>query len=141
MKASNPTGKYYRQLSLGAAIIFGVVGLIFVLMPRQVLVFFNMLSYFGGFPLAPEDGFSFYTVLTGAYMYLVTVLACLMYRNPEEPVYPFLLAHGKFMSSLLSLAAFIFSARYLIYLANFFVDGIIGVIAYYLYSKVKRLKP
>lgn len=127
MKASNPARKYYRQLSLGAAVMFGVVGLIFVLMPRQVLMCFNQLSYFGGFPLAPEQGFSFYTVLTGAYMYLVTVLAYLMYRNPEERVYPFLLAHGKFMSSLLSLAVFIFSARYLIYLANFLIDGFIGL--------------
>lgn len=140
MSSNDMMRKYYKPLSLIAAITFAVVGLIFLLIPQQVLVFFNALSDFWGFPHTPAVGFDFYVILSVAYMYLVTVLAYLMYRNPEECLFPFLLAHGKFMSSLLSLAAFVFEQRYLIYICNFIIDGFIGIVAFYMYYQVKRLK-
>ncbi len=45
---------------------------------------------------------SFFGVLAAAYMYVVTVLAWLMYRFPREKAYPMLLANAKFASSALS---------------------------------------
>lgn len=139
MNSKDVMSKFYKPLSLGGAIIFAVVGLIFLLIPQKVLLFFNTLSDIWGFSHASVGGFDFYIILAVAYMYLVTVLAYLMYRNPEESLFPFLLAHGKFMSSLLSLSAFIFQQRYLIYISNFFIDGVIGIVAFYMYLQVKRL--
>lgn len=138
MSSNDMMRKLYQPLSLGAAIIFAVVGLIFLFIPRQVLVFFNTLSDFWGLPHTPAAGFDFYVILAVAYMYLVTVLAYLMYRNPKEWLFPFLLAQGKIMSSLLSLAAFM-SHRYLIYISNFLIDGFIGIAALYMYYQVKEL--
>lgn len=139
MSKSDKMWKYYKPLSLTGVITFAVVGLIFLLIPRQVLIFFNTLSDLWGLPHTPADGFDFYVILSVAYMYLVTVFAYLMYRNPNQQLFPFLLAHGKFMSSLLSLAAFIFQHRYLIYISNFFIDGFIGIVALYMYYQVRRL--
>lgn len=131
--------RLYKPLSLGAAILFAVVGLVFLLMSKQVLTFFNFLAYFWGLPQSPSEGFGFYVILTTAYMYLVTVLAYLMYRYPEEKLFPFLLAHGKIMSSFLSLAAFFFHQRYLIYISNCIIDGFIGIVAFYMYCQAKEL--
>lgn len=139
MNSKDMMRKFYKPLSLGGALIFAVVGLIFLLIPQQVLIFFNVLSDFWGFSHGSAAEFDFYIILAVAYMYLVTVLAYLMYRNPEESLFPLILAHGKLISSLLSLAAFIFKQRYLIYISNFFIDGIIGMVAFYMYLQVKRL--
>lgn len=139
MNSEDMMRKFYKPLSLGGAIIFTVVGLIFLLIPQQVLLFFNVLSDFWGFSHASVAEFDFYIILAVAYMYLVTVLAYLMYRNPEESLFPLILAHGKLISSLLSLAAFIFKQKYLIYISNFLIDGIIGIVAFYMYLQVKRL--
>ena len=59
-------------------------------------------------------------------MYLVALLAWLMFRHPESPIYPLLLANGKIATSLISLGFFLVHAHLLIYLANFVVDGAIG---------------
>jgi ABC-type Co2+ transport system permease subunit len=68
-------------------------------------------------------------------MYLVTVLAFLMYKNPENRYFPLLLIHAKLASSLLSLALFLAHSHYLIYLANFVIDGIIGGAVLWMYLK------
>ena len=62
-------------------------------------------------------------------MYAVTLLAFLMYRHPEQNIYPFLLANFKLASSIISLCLFIIHQHYLIYLANFLIDGFIGIAA------------
>jgi hypothetical protein len=119
-------------------LLFAATGLLFLFMPDKVLIFFNTLSPFLGLPPAPVIGGNFFLVLTTGYMYLVTILAFLMFRHPENCHFPFILVHGKMASSILSLALFLTQAHYLIFMANFMVDGIIGLIVLTLYLKMRR---
>jgi hypothetical protein len=41
-------------------------------------------------------------------------------------------------SSILSLALFLLHAHYLIYLANFIIDGVIGIVVLTLYVKMRK---
>lgn len=127
----------YKLFSLAAAATFAAVGLIFLFFPDSALIFFNSLSGYFGLPQSPVQGTGFYLILASAYMYLVTLLACLMVRHPEQDIYPYLLAHGKLASSILSMYLFLMHQPYLIYLANFVVDGCIGIAVVYL-MKMKR---
>jgi len=115
-----------------------VVGLIFLFFPNAALVFFNHISAYFGLSETPLQGAGFYLILAAAYMYLVTLLAILMYRNPAQHIYPFLLAHAKLASSILSLFLFFIYRPYLIFLANFVIDGLIGLAALYFYLKIRK---
>lgn len=115
-----------------------MVGLIFLFFPNAALVFFNHISAYFGLPETPLQGAGFYLILAAAYMYLVTLLAILMYRNPAQHSYPFLLAHAKLASSILSLFLFFIYRPYLIFLANFVIDGLIGLAALYFYLKIRK---
>ncbi len=106
---------------------FAVVGIIFLIIPGQVLAAFNWLSRGIGLPESATAGFGFYLGLAVAYMYVVTVLAWMIARHPSDRVYPWLLVQAKAASSLLSLLLFAVDEQYLIYLANFVVDGVIAV--------------
>jgi hypothetical protein len=130
--------KLYRTFSMTSAAIFLTVGILFLAIPVQVLGFFNWLSSPLGFPIAPVMAVNFYLILAVGYMYLVTVIAYLMYRHPLNPVLPLLLAHGKTASSSLSLAFFLLHAHYLIYLVNFLVDGLIGIAVWIFFFKLKK---
>jgi len=132
--------KLYRLISITFAVIFAIVGMLFLLMPDAVIVFFNTISTFVGMPVVPTAGFNFYVVLAAGYMYIVTVLAFLMYRNPKNAQLPFLLAQAKIASSFLSFLAFVFVHHCLIYVSNFVIDGIIGGIALTFYLKLKKEK-
>ncbi len=127
----------YKLFSLAAAVIFAFVGLVFLFAPDAVLVLFNKISAYFGLPEAPLQGAGFYLILASAYMYLVALLAHLMYRYPGHRIYPFLLAQGKLASSLISIYLFLRHQPYLIYLVNFVIDGFIGVAALYL-MKMKK---
>lgn len=129
--------RLYKLFSLTAAAIFAVVGLIFLLFPDSALIFFNSISGYFGLPQSPVQGTGFYLTLASAYMYLVTLLAYLMYRYPEQRIYPFLLAQGKLASSIISIYLFLMHQPYLIYFANFVIDGIIGIAALY-FMKMKK---
>ncbi|MBN2238433.1 MAG: hypothetical protein JW712_01560 [Dehalococcoidales bacterium] len=130
--------RFYRPVSLSFCIIFAVVGLLFLFIPDKVIEFFNTLSdYLNMFPMAVE-GFGFYQLLAVGYMYAVTVIAFLMYRHPENLRYPFLLIHCKLATSVLSLVFFLFPGHYLMYLANFIIDGFIGALVLFFYLKMKR---
>jgi hypothetical protein len=111
--------------------------LIFLFLPDSALIFFNSISGYFGLPQSPVQGTGFYLILASAYMYLVTLLAYLMYRYPEQNIYPFLLAQGKLASSIISIYLFLMHQPYLIYLANFVIDGFIGIAALYL-MKMKK---
>lgn len=128
----------YKILSLVFAIIFFLVGAVFLFIPAQVLEFFNRLSIPLGFTPAPVTGADFYLILAAGYMYLVMIIAFLMYRQPEERLLPMLLAHGKSASSVLSLCFFVLCAPYLIYLANFIVDGFIATVVWIFYFRRER---
>ena len=129
--------KLYRAVSLTLTIIFAVTGLFFLFIPDKVLILFNNLSPTFHLSVSPVIGANFYLILAAAYMYLVTVLAFRMFRHPENRVYPALLVHAKLASSVLSLALFLVHAHYLIYLANFVVDGFIGILVIILSRKAK----
>lgn len=129
--------RLYKMFSLAATAIFAVVGLIFLFFPDSAMVFFNSISVYFGLPQAPLQGAGFYLILAASYMYLVTVLAYLMYRHPENNTYPVFLAHGKLASSILSIYLFLMHEQYAIYFANFIVDGFIGISVLFL-LKVKK---
>jgi hypothetical protein len=129
----------YRIISLMLSIIFLAVGFLFLLIPGKVLSFFNTVSGYIGFSPSPVSSISFYLVLAVAYMYLAALLAFLMWRHPENRHFPLLLAHGKIASSLLSIFLFAIRWPYLIFLANFVVDGLIGIVAVVFSSKIKRI--
>jgi hypothetical protein len=88
---------------------------------------------------SPVIGLNFYIVLAVAYMYLVALLAFLMYRHPENMYFPLLLANGKLTSSLLSLYIFSVHQPSLIFVVNCFVDGLIGIVASIFYFKIKKV--
>jgi hypothetical protein len=130
--------KLYKPISLTFMVLFAVTGLIFLFIPEGVLGFFNSFSSSLGMPQSPVAGLSFFLILASAYMYLVTLLAYMMSRYPDDPKYPLLLTHAKIASSVLSVALFLLHEHYLIYLANFLVDGIIGIITWTLLIQKKR---
>ena len=132
--------KLYKLFSIATAAIFVVVGLIFLIFPDWPLIFFNNLSGYFGLPQAPLQGTGFYLILASAYMYLVTLLAYLMYRYPEQRIYPFLLVQCKLASSILSIYLFLIHQHYLIYLANFIIDGFIGIAVLYFMKKMKKTR-
>lgn len=117
----------YRWAGLLLAEVFALVGVTFLLAPGGVLAFFNRLSPYVGLPAGPAEGTGFFLILAVAYMYLVIMLAFLMYRHPDNPWFPLLLTHAKLASAALSLGLFLFHRPLLIYLANGLVDGFLGL--------------
>lgn len=132
--------KWIRFTSLVFAVIFAVIGLVFLFMPDKVLGLFNQLSEPFNLPQAPVENGIFFLALAAAYMYLVTVLAILIARYPDNRWFPLLLANGKLASSALSLFLFFWQASYLIYFANFLVDGLIGLAAVFVCLRISRLR-
>ena len=130
--------RIYKSISLTLMVVFAATGIIFLSIPDRVLTLFNTLSVFPGMQSTPLNGWDFYLILAVGYMYLATVLAFLMFRRPDVHYFPLLLVHAKLASSILSLAFFLLQAHYLIYLANFVVDGVIGVLVLILYLKMRR---
>jgi hypothetical protein len=128
----------YRAVSLVLMLLFAMTGVLFLGFPDAPIAFFNALSPSFGMPPAPASGRDFYLILAVGYMYLVTVLAFLMFRHPENRHFPLLLVHAKLASSVLSLAPFLLQAHYLIYLANFAIDGVIGIVVLTMYLRMRR---
>jgi hypothetical protein len=131
--------RIYKTLSFGFTLLFAAVGIIFLSVPDKVLSFFNTLSSSIGMVESPVVGWNFYVILAAGYMYLVTILAFLMFRHPENRDYPLLLTHAKLASSFISLVLFVLNAHYLIYLANFIIDGAIGILVLTLAAKTRRI--
>jgi hypothetical protein len=128
----------YRICSIIMAIVFAIVGFIFLLLSSDVLIFFNTISDLLGIKQSPVDGIGFYLILAVGYMYLVSLLAFLMYKHPDNADFPFLLANAKLVSAVLSTIFFIWHHPYLIYITNGIVDGIIGILVLYLYLQLKK---
>lgn len=131
--------KLQKFFSLSLAVIFAVVGLIFLMMPDGVLTFFNTLSKFVGLPPSPVQGVNFFLILAVGYMYLVTLLAYSMFKYPGDQKFPLLLANGKFASAILSFYLFLLHKPYLIYIANGIVDGLIGILVLFIYFRIKKV--
>ncbi len=131
-----PSRSSYRASSLGLAVIFALVGGVFLFLPREMLAFFNAVSRRWGMSEGPVER-SFFGVLAAAYMYVVTLLAWFMYRFPGERIYPLILWQAKLASSLLSFLMFFFYAPWLILLANGIIDGGLGLVVLLMFLKVR----
>lgn len=115
---------------------FAVVGLVFVAIPGKVLAAFNWLGDGLGWPASSTEPYTLFLALALAYMYLVTMLAWQMARHPEIRVYPWLLVHGKAASAVICLGLFAVQDQYVLYLANFVVDGAIALAVWALCLRV-----
>jgi hypothetical protein len=129
--------KVNRLFGLSGAITFCVVGLVFLILPQGVLLFFNTVSISINMQPAPIIFPGFFLILTAGYMYVVSFIAFMMYKHPDNPAYVLVLANAKTASAFLSLFLIFWDSFYLIYLTNFIVDGLIGMAAWYLYGRVK----
>jgi len=127
----------YRAAALALTAGFLIVGALFLIVPDGILTFFNHMSGPLGLPEAPPVGRSFFLILASGYMYMVSLLAWLMFRHPENRTFPLLLAQGKLVTSLLSLIFFVFHRPFLIYLVNFCVDGLIAAGVWWI-SRLRR---
>ena len=132
------TPRIYKSISLCSAIVFGAVGMGILFLNAAILEFFNNISVSLGMQQSSFVGVNFYVVLATAYMYLVALLAFLMYRYPQRSEYPFLLMNGKFASSVLSIGLFLLSEPLLISLVNGIVDGLIGLLVFVMYRSVRE---
>jgi hypothetical protein len=130
--------KTNKSVSLVLMLLFAVTGLAFLAIPDKVLTLFNNLSSFLNMAQSPLTGVNFFLILAVGYMYMVTILALLAFIHPENKYFYLLLAHAKFASSLISLVFFLWHDHYLIYLANFLIDGVIGTIVLTLYLRMRR---
>ncbi len=122
-----------KFLSLILSIVFALVGLLFLLLSGEVLALFNRISYLLGIPRGPEQAAGFYLGLAISYMYLVSLIAFLMWRHPRDRMLPLLLINGKAASSILSAALFVYDRPLLIYGTNAIVDGTIAGALFMLY--------
>lgn len=120
--------------------MFAAIGLIFLVLPDGVLLFFNNLSRVFGMTEAPIAESGFYLILAVGYMYLVTILAFFMYRHPRNVHFSLLLINAKSASSILSFLFFAFSHPYLIFLANGIIDGAIAAGLLILRAKMKGIQ-
>ncbi len=125
--------RMYRYISGCLAIVFGLVGLAFLFLNDDVVEFFNRISIPLGMERAQLGGQHFYVILSVAYMYVVALLAFLMYRHPNDRFPPLILFNAKIASSLISFLMFFSHERLLIYLANGIVDGSIGLLVLVMY--------
>lgn len=116
----------------GLAATFAVVGLVFIAIPGDVLAAFNWLGARLGWPASATEPYTLYLALAVGYMYIVVLLAWQTARHPEIRAYPWLLAQAKGASAVLSLGLFALQDHYLIYLANFVVDGAIALVVWWL---------
>ncbi len=132
------TVRDYRYISLILASIFFIVGLVFLLIPNLVIESFNIFSIRLGMKLIPRMENNIYLILAVAYMYLLSLLAFLMYKKPYIEIYPYMLTQAKFCSSILSLLFFILKNQYLIYLVNYIIDFFWALLVLYLYQKSKE---
>jgi hypothetical protein len=128
-----------KTFSLSLTLIFGLVGGIFLILPQEVLRFFNAISRRLGMVEGPAEP-SFFVVLAVAYMYVVTILAWFMFKAPKEKIYPLLLTHAKLASAVFSFVMFAVQAPCLIYLVNGVVDAGLGllVLAVHLRTRAGR---
>jgi hypothetical protein len=122
---------FVRLTGYGLATAFALVGLLFLAAPGGVLAALDRVGGELGFTPTSAAGHSLYLALAVAYMYVVTVLAVLMARRPDEPAFATLLVHAKAASAVLSLALFAADDRQFAYLANFLVDAAIALFVWW----------
>jgi hypothetical protein len=116
-----------RMTGFGLAGTFAAVGVVFLAIPDKVLAAFNWLAAGLGWPLSTTEGYTLFLALAAGYMYVVTLLAWKIARHPDERTWPTILVHAKAASAIVCLGLFAIQDHYLLYLANFVVDGAIAL--------------
>ncbi len=133
--------RLYRAISASLCAAFAVVGTLFLLLPNTLVGLFDRWSADVGLASFPGDA-GFFVVLAVAYMYLVTLLAWRMVRDPGDPAPARLLVHAKLASSLVSFALFLLDRPHLLLLVNGIVDGAIAVgVVLLLHASAARAEP
>jgi hypothetical protein len=117
---------------LGLVGTFAVVGVIFLAIPGKVLAAFNWLAAGLGWPESTTQPHTLFLAVAVAYMYVVTVLAWQMARHPDVRWFPWILVQAKAASAIVCIGLFALQEQYLLYLANFVVDGGIAVLVWLL---------
>jgi hypothetical protein len=130
--------RVYQIVGLTLSVIFAIVGIVFMVIPAQVVSFFNAVSLQCGLPASPTQGEGFFLILAVAYMYLVSMLAFMMYKNPGNSLLPVLLINGKSASSIVSILFIIVHGAALIYIVNAITDGSIAVGVFLLNRKIRE---
>lgn len=120
--------RLYRTSALLLAAAFAAVGLVFLAAPGVVAALFDSIGRQVGARGAPPGDVDsgLLRALAVAYMYVVTLLAWMMYRRPAEAAWPTLLARAKLASAAISFLLVALDGLFLVYLINGIVDGAIG---------------
>lgn len=119
--------RLYRTVAAAFCAAFAIVGLLFLLAPGALFALLDDWSARLGLARLPGAGAGYFVVLAVAYMYVVTVLAWRMARDPADPEPPRLLLHAKGASTILSFGMFFLATPHLAFLANGLVDGTLWV--------------
>ena len=119
--------RIYKVVSLFLSILFAIVGLIFLLAPDSVILTMNGISRTLSMRETSVQGFSFFLVLAVAYMYLVALLAYMMFLHPDNTFFPWMLTNAKAATAILSICLIVLHGAYLIYFINGIVDGAIAL--------------
>ena len=130
----------YRTSGIVLGLIFGAVGLLFLLRPTWAVLFFNGYAQRWGMVESPPPEASLYLALAVAYMSLVTIFALGMYFRPEQRIYAQLLIQAKSASAVLSLLLCIVSGPQLILMSNGAVDGVIALAVAHLEFRGRKRK-
>lgn len=129
--------RLYRTSALLLAAVFAAVGLVFLVAPGVVAALFDSLGRAVGARGAPPGDVDsgLLRALAVTYMYVVTLLAWMMYRRPAQATWPALLAHAKLASAVISFLLLVLDGFFLAYLVNGIVDGAIGAAVLLLRSR------
>jgi hypothetical protein len=120
---------------------FALVGLLFLVAPDGVLsVLDDAGDAIGGFEPAPETTEKLWLALGFAYMVVIAGI-CLVAQADVVRYRPLLLvlAAGKTASSLAGLGFYLFDEHVFAYLLNFVLDGLLVVVAIWLWSVAGRV--
>ncbi|MGN6276215.1 MAG: hypothetical protein ACTHNP_09855 [Solirubrobacterales bacterium] len=118
------------------AVTFAVVGILFIAVPSGVLdVISDVGEWLGNHNRAPHTQEDLWLALAFAYMVVIAGI-CLVAQADPVRYRPLLLvlAAGKTASSLGSLAFFLIDEQVFVYLLNFLVDGLLAILALWLWS-------
>ena len=132
--------RLYRAIALAFAVIFAAVGVMFLAAPGEIRALLDQVGIgtaTPGMPAADVDS-GLFRALAVAYMYLVALLAWMMFRRPTEPAWPTLLSNAKLASATVSFVLFVAHRPYLVYPVNGVVDGLIGATALLLRRRAIR---
>ncbi len=131
------SNKFVRVVGFSLFLVFTSVGTLFLLGPEVPLRGLNSMACRFGMGVSPLHGTGFFSVMTSAYMAVVAILAFRIFRQPEVPLNPLLLAQAKMSSSLFSFGAFLIHRPDFILLVNGFVDGGLALLAFVIYRSAR----